>query len=276
MGVVMQTAATSIFMEVTMLYQVSKASKYYGVDTIFEDVNFEIKGTEKIALVGRNGCGKTTFLRCMCGEEQFDKGTISQQNNTVIGYLSQKVLPHDERTVEEELRLIYEPVFAMQARMHELEKQMEKDASEKVLAQYATVQEQFEAMNGYHWESEMKTVFTRFGFPIEDLQKKIGEFSGGQKTRIAFVKLLLSKPDVLLLDEPTNHLDIDAIEWLEGYVKNYPKAVVIVSHDRMFLDHTVDVVYNMEYGKMKRYPGNYSNYVIQRGNDIERQQSAYA
>ena len=177
MGVVLQTAATSIFVEVTMLYQVSKASKYYGVDTIFEDVNFEIKGTEKIALVGRNGCGKTTFLRCMCGEEQFDKGTISQQNNTFIGYLSQKVLPHDERTVEEELRLIYEPVFAMQARMHELEKQMEIDASEKVLAQYATVQEQFEAMNGYHWESEMKTVFTRFGFPIEDLQKKIGELS---------------------------------------------------------------------------------------------------
>ena len=276
MGVVMQTAATSIFMEVTMLYQVSKASKYYGVDTIFEDVNFEIKGTEKIALVGRNGCGKTTFLRCMCGEEQFDKGTISQQNNSVIGYLSQKVLPHDERTVEEELRLIFEPVFVMQARMHELEKQMEIDASEKILAQYATVQEQFEAMNGYHWESEMKTVFTRFGFPIEDLQKKIGEFSGGQKTRIAFVKLLLSKPDILLLDEPTNHLDIDAIEWLEGYVKNYPKAVVIVSHDRMFLDHTVEVVYNMEYGKMKRYPGNYSNYVIQRENDIERQQSAYA
>lgn len=263
------------YRRIYMLYQVSKASKYYGVDTIFEDINFEIKGTEKIALVGRNGCGKTTFLRCMCQEEQFDKGTISKQNNTVIGYLSQKVLPHDEWTVEEELRKIYEPVFAMQKKMNELEDIMKSDPSEKVLNQYAQLQEQFEMMNGYNWESEMKTVFTRFGFPIEDLQKKIGEFSGGQKTRIAFVKLLLSKPDILLLDEPTNHLDISAIEWLEGYVKNYPKAVVIVSHDRMFLDHTVDVVYHMEYGRMKKYPGNYSNFVIQRENDLERQQAEY-
>jgi len=227
-----------------MLYQVSKASKYYGADTVFEDVNFEIKGTEKIAIVGRNGCGKTTFLRCMCGEESFDKGTVSMQNGTVIGYLSQKVLEHDERTVEEELKLIYEPVFALQKRMEELEEKMLTDTSEKVLSSYAELQEQFEAMNGYSWESEMNTVFTRFGFTKADLQKKIGEFSGGQKTRIAFVRLLLSKPDILLLDEPTNHLDLDAIVWLEGYVKNYPKAVVIVSHDRMFLDHTADCVVN--------------------------------
>lgn len=149
------------------------------------------------------------------------------------------------------------------------------DASEKVLSRYAQVQEAFEAAGGYHWESEMKTVFTKFGFPVEDLQKKIGEFSGGQKTRVAFVKLLLSRPDILLLDEPTNHLDIEAIGWLEGYVRNYPKAVVIVSHDRMFLDHTVDCVYNMEYGKMKRYGGNYSSFTIQRENDLERQQAAY-
>lgn len=258
-----------------MLYSISKASKAYGADEIFTDVNFEIKGTEKIAIVGRNGCGKTTFLRCMCGEESFDSANIARQNGTEIGYLSQKVLANDERTVEEELMTIYAPVFALQKKMNELEDKMAQDYSEKVMNQYAEAQEKFEAMNGYHWESEMKTVFTRFGFPIEQLSKKIGEFSGGQKTRIAFVKLLLSKPDILLLDEPTNHLDIDAIEWLEGYVKNYPKAVVIVSHDRMFLDHTVDCVYNMEYGKMKRYAGNYSNFVVERENDLERQQAAY-
>jgi ATP-binding cassette subfamily F protein 3 len=170
---------------------------------------------------------------------------------------------------------IYEPIFALQKKINELEDKMANDYSEKVMNQYGEAQEKFEAMNGYHWESEMKTVFTRFGFPIEQLSKKIGEFSGGQKTRIAFVKLLLSKPDILLLDEPTNHLDIDAIEWLEGYVKSYPKAVVVVSHDRMFLDHTVDCVYNMEYGKMTRYPGNYSNFVVERENDLERQQDAY-
>jgi ATP-binding cassette subfamily F protein 3 len=261
--------------ELHMLYSISKASKAYGADEIFQDVNFEIKGTEKIAIVGRNGCGKTTFLRCMCGEESFDHANIAKQNGTEIGYLAQKVLSHDDWTVEQELMTIYEPIFALQKKINELEDKMANDYSEKVMNQYGEAQEKFEAMNGYHWESEMKTVFTRFGFPIEQLSKKIGEFSGGQKTRIAFVKLLLSKPDILLLDEPTNHLDIDAIEWLEGYVKSYPKAVVVVSHDRMFLDHTVDCVYNMEYGKMTRYAGNYSNFVVERENDLERQQDAY-
>lgn len=258
-----------------MLYSISKASKSFGADVIFEDVTFEIKGTEKIAIVGRNGCGKTTFLRCMCGEETFDKGTISKQSNAVIGYLAQKVLEHDDWTVEEELMTVYEPLFDMQKKMNALEEEMKTNASEKVLDAYAKLQETFEAENGYNWESEMKTVFTKFGFSIADLQRKIGEFSGGQKTRIAFVRLLLSKPDILLLDEPTNHLDVDAIEWLEGYVKNYPKAVVIVSHDRMFLDHTADVIYEMEYGKMRRYVGNYSSYVVQKQNDMERLAAAY-
>lgn len=258
-----------------MLYSVSKASKYFGADPVFEDVTFEIKGTEKIALVGRNGCGKTTFLRCMCGEDSFDRGSVSMQGGVTIGYLAQKVLEHDDWTVEEELKLIYRNIFELQKQMNQLEETMLTDASDQVLNRYAQVQEAFEAAGGYHWQSEMKTVFTKFGFPIEDLQKKIGEFSGGQKTRVAFVKLLLSKPDILLLDEPTNHLDIEAIQWLEGYVRNYPKAVVIVSHDRMFLDHTVDCVYNMEYGKMKRYGGNYSSFTIQRENDLERQQAAY-
>lgn len=258
-----------------MLYSISKGSKYFGADPVFEDVTFEIKGNEKIALVGRNGCGKTTFLRCMCGEDSFDKGSVSMQSGTRIGYLAQKVLEHDDWTVEKELKTVFQPVFDIQHQMNELEETMKNDASEKILNRYAELQEKFESMNGYNWESEMKTVFTRFGFPIDDLQKKIGEFSGGQKTRVAFVKLLLSKPEILLLDEPTNHLDIEAIEWLEGYVRNYPKAVVIVSHDRMFLDHTVDYVVNMEFGKMKKYAGNYSSFVIQRENDLERQQAAY-
>ena len=258
-----------------MLYQISRAAKYYGAETVFEDCSFEIRGKEKIAIVGRNGCGKTTFLRCLCGEENFDRGTISKQNGITIGYLAQKVLEHDERTVEEELMTIYAHVFELQDEMRELEKQMETDVNEKILAQYARLQEEFESVNGYNWESEMKTVFTRFGFDLSDLKKKIGEFSGGQKTRIAFVRLLLSKPDVLLLDEPTNHLDLSAIEWLEGYVKNYPRAVVVVSHDRMFLDRVTDYVYDMEFGKMKRYTGSYSSFTIQKENDLERLQQAY-
>ena len=258
-----------------MLYQVSRASKYYGADMVFEDVNFEIRGTEKVAIVGRNGCGKTTFLRCMCGEEAFDKGNISKQNGVTIGYLAQKVLEHDDSTVEEELMTVYARVFDLQARMNTIEEEMTRNADEKILIQYSRLQEEFEAAGGYNWEAEMRTVFTRFGFDLGDLSRRIGEFSGGQKTRIAFVKLLLSKPDILLLDEPTNHLDLGMIEWLEGYLRNYPKAAVIVSHDRMFLDHVTDVVYNMEYGKMKRYAGNYSSFAVQKENDIERLQMAY-
>lgn len=258
-----------------MLFQVSKASKHYGSDTIFEDIQFEIKGVEKIGLVGRNGCGKSTLFRCICGEEDFDQGTVSKQNGVQIGYLSQAVIASDQNTVKQELQEIYQHIFDLQKQMHELEQQMSHDYSEKILNQYAKIQEQFEIYGGYNYEAEMHSVFTRFGFSIEDLDRPLYTFSGGQKTRIAFVKMLLSKPDILLLDEPTNHLDISAIEWLEGYVRNYPKAVVIVSHDRMFLDRTVEVIYHLEYGKMKRYSGNYSKFVEQRANDLERQQAAY-
>ena len=258
-----------------MLYQVSHGSKSFGADTIFEDVQFEIKGNEKVTIVGRNGCGKTTFLKCLCGELNFDKGTVSMENNTTIGYLAQRQLEDDELTVQETLEKVFEPIFIIEEKMHGLEEIMQKDASEKVLNQYALLQEEYETLNGYQWESEMHNVFTRFGFTKEDLKRPVKEFSGGQKTRIAFVRLLLSKPDILLLDEPTNHLDLETIEWLEGYVKNYPKAVVIVSHDRMFLDHTVDVVYELEYGKMRRYVGNYTSFVEQKRNDMERRESAY-
>ncbi len=258
-----------------MLYQVSQGSKSFGADTIFEDVQFMIKGNEKITIVGRNGCGKTTFLRCITGEYAFDKGSVSIQNGIRIGYLAQQVLEHDDWTVEEELKTVFEPVFAMQRELNALEETMLTDSSEKVLARYADVQERFEAMNGYAWEAEMHTVFTRFGFTVQDLQKKVSEFSGGQRTRIAFAKLLLSKPDILLLDEPTNHLDLETIEWLEGYVRNYPKAIVMVSHDRMFLDHTTDVVYEIEYGHMTRYIGNYTSYQEQKKNNMEKMQAAY-
>lgn len=258
-----------------MLYQVSHGSKYFGADPVFEDVKFEIKGTEKITIVGRNGCGKTTFLRCLSGEMNFDKGTVSVMSGVSIGYLAQKVLENDDRTVEEELRMVFAPVFAMQEELNRISELMATDASEKVLQKYARVQEEFETMNGYNWESEMRTVFTRFGFAPEDLNRRIGEFSGGQKTRIAFVRLPLSKPDILLLDEPTNHLDLETIEWLEGYIRKYPKAVVVVSHDRMFLDHVTDVVYDMEYGTMTRYVGNYTSFTEQKKNNLERRMAAY-
>ena len=258
-----------------MLYQVSHAYKSFGTDTVFEDCQFEIKGTEKIALVGRNGSGKTTFLKCICHEEKFDKAKVSLQGDTTIGYLAQKALTNDTETVEQALKAVFAPVFKLADEMRDMEKQMETDSSEKLLTRYARAQEKFENLNGYNWEAEMLTVFTRFGFTEQDINRHVGEFSGGQKTRIAFVRLLLSKPDILLLDEPTNHLDLDTIEWLEGYVRSYPRAVVIVSHDRMFLDHTAEIVYDLEYGHMTRYTGNYTSFIVQKKNNLERQQAAF-
>ena len=258
-----------------MIYQVNKASKYYGATVVFEDVNFEIKNTEKIALVGRNGSGKTTFLRCISGEEDFDKANVNKANATTIGYLAQKVIEDEGLSVKEELMKNYTHIFEVEAKLRELEEKMKTNSDDSTLKEYAELQEELEMNNGYTWESEMNTVFSKFGFTKDDLDKRINEFSGGQKTRIAFVKLLLSKPDILLLDEPTNHLDVDAIEWLENYIRNYPKAVVVVSHDRMFLDRVVSVVYELEFNKMKRYAGNYSAYVTQKKNDLDRLEQAY-
>ncbi|MGX8850291.1 ABC-F family ATP-binding cassette domain-containing protein [Amedibacillus sp. YH-ame10] len=258
-----------------MLYQIHKGSKYYGGNTIFEDIQFEIKNTEKIAVVGRNGCGKTTLLKSISGVESLDRGEIHASNDTSIGYLAQTTFSDEDALVLDELEHAFDHIKAMEKQLMALTDKMAMDHSEETLDAYAKLQQRFEELGGYTYHSELMSVFTRFGFIEEDLQRKISTFSGGQKTRLAFVKLLLSKPDILLLDEPTNHLDIDTIEWLENYVKRYPKAVVMVSHDRMFLDDVVDVVYEIEYGVMRRYPGNYTNYVNTKKSDIELQKSAY-
>ncbi|MEF9968134.1 MAG: ABC-F family ATP-binding cassette domain-containing protein, partial [Longicatena sp.] len=259
-----------------MKYQIHKGSKYYGANTIFEDIQFEIKNTEKIAIVGRNGCGKTTLLKAIAGAESLDHGDIHKMNNLSIGYLAQTTFDHDDAIVEDELEHVFDYLKEMSKQLEELTSAMSHDHSEDILNKYANLQQRFEEAGGYTYQSEIMTIFTRFGFTKEDLKRVVSSFSGGQKTRLAFVKLLLSKPDILLLDEPTNHLDIDTIEWLEGYVKRYPKAVVVVSHDRMFLDDVVEVVYEIEYGIMRRYHGNYTNYVNTKKNDIELQKSAFA
>ena len=182
---------------------------------------------------------------------------------------------NENALVEDELEHAFDKVKELGKQLELATTQMSEDPSEENMNRFANLQQRFEEMGGYTYHSELMTIFTKFGFQEEDLKRSIATFSGGQKTRLAFVKLLLSKPDVLLLDEPTNHLDIDTIEWLEGYVKRYPKAVVLVSHDRMFLDDVVDVVYEIEYGVMRRYPGNYTNYVNAKKSDLEQQKSAY-
>ena len=259
-----------------MRYQINKGSKSYGAATIFQDIQFEIRDHEKIAVVGRNGCGKTTLMRIIAQEEELDSGTIHKENGIRIGYLAQTTFRDEEASVQAEMESVFEHVKQLEEQLNEAAKQMEIHADEKTLEAYARIQEAFEEVGGYQWESEMMNILTRFGFTRDDLKKTIKAFSGGQRTRLAFVKLLLSKPDILLLDEPTNHLDIETIEWLEGYVARYPKAVVLVSHDRTFLDHVCSIVYEIEFGVMRRYPGNYTHYVETKKQDLEIQKSAYA
>ncbi len=247
-----------------MKYQMNKGTISYGASLVFEDVQFEVRNNEKIAIVGRNGCGKTTLLKVMMSELRLDRGEIHKISGLTIGYLAQNVFKNQEISVKEDCMEVFDKLFEIEKMMNQLTEKMADDYSDEVLNRYATLQQQFEDLGGYTWQSEMLTVFSKFGFNEEELDRPISTFSGGQKTRLAFAKLLLSKPDILLLDEPTNHLDLQTVTWLEGYIKRYPKAVVMVSHDRAFIDAIADVVYEIEYHRATRYVGNYSNFVKQK------------
>lgn len=264
-----------------MLYQIHNGAVKFAADTILKNINFEIRDTEKIAVVGRNGCGKTTLLRLIVGEVDLSKRDsdfdifISKAGNPVIGYLKQMAFEDNELTLEEEIRKAFIPILELEQKMEELLHRLEEEPDEKYVKKYTDAQERFNWLGGYEYEREYEIILKQFGFTHEDYHKKLSEFSGGQQTKIAFAKLLLSKPDVLLLDEPTNHLDISTIEWLEGYLKAYKRAVVIVSHDRMFLDKVVDVVYEIEYKTAVRYPGNYTAFVNQKRLNFEKQLKDY-
>ena len=268
-----------------MRYQIRHALIQYGAETIIEDVNFDIHDHEKIAIVGRNGCGKTTLLKLIAGDitmaniDSDESCGIAMAGNQKIGYLRQISFEDQEISVENEILKVFEPVFACERRMKELTDIMETDHDQKWMYEYSSLQDQMEAMGGYTYRRDMETMFQKFGFDLKDITRPIGTFSGGQQTKVAFIKLLLSRPDIMLLDEPTNHLDLPTIEWLEGYLKNYNKAVVIVSHDRMFLDRIIDVTYEIEYHRIKRYPGNYTTFMklkeeaaLKQEKDYEEQQ----
>lgn len=264
-----------------MRYQIRHALVQYGSDTILEDVNFEIHDNEKIAVVGRNGCGKTTLLKLISGEIRMNNPDsdetcgISMAGKQRIGYLRQISFAGSSLTVEEEIEKAFEPIFACEARMQEVEELLKNNAGQELLHEYDRLQKQMEALRGYTWRQDMEILFQRFGFPLEDLKRPIGSFSGGQQTKVAFIRLLLSRPDIMLLDEPTNHLDLPTIEWLEDYLKSYDRAVVIVSHDRMFLDRVIDVTYEIEYHRIKRYPGNYSAFLKRKEENLIKQEKDY-
>lgn len=260
-----------------MLYQISNGAVAFGDDVILHSIDFEIRNTEKIAIVGRNGCGKTTLLKLISGEVEMEKldsdesAFIAKAGNPEIGYLKQIAFDDPDVTLEQEVRKCFVKMDERKAEFARAAAELEHDYSDEKVARYTAMEEAFKDDGGYYYEKEYEVMIRKFGFSDDERKKPIRDFSGGQQTKIAFIKLLLSKPDILLLDEPTNHLDVTTIEWLEGYLKSYPKAVVVVSHDRMFLDNVVDVVYEIEYGTARRYPGNYTNFIARKKENYDKQ-----
>lgn len=258
-----------------MLYQLSKALKFYGENTILDNVNFKVEENEKIAIVGRNGAGKTTLLKVINGEVELESGEVYKSNQTKVGYLSQSVFEDTNQTVLQAFDEVFSTIKSFEQEVRKIEERLAYDSSEEALSLYAKKMEEFERLGGFNYQTEMKMLITKFGFDESILNMEIGSLSGGQKTRIAFIKLLLLKPDILLLDEPTNHLDLDTINWLEGYLKKYQGSIVLVSHDRRFIDKVCTSVCEVRNGNLKVYTGDYTNYLNQRKIEREKQHSAY-
>ncbi|MBO5090473.1 MAG: ABC-F family ATP-binding cassette domain-containing protein [Clostridia bacterium] len=249
-----------------MQYKIQNGVVELSGEPILKQINFEINDNSKIAVVGRNGCGKTTLLKLISGEHKIVK-LDSDQNSFVavsgrpnIGFLSQMTFEDDNRTLLEEVRSAYKDILELKQAVAVAQEKMSLTNDEDDIKEYTNLLDTFTNLGGFYFEREYEAAIKKFGFSDIEKQRKLYEFSGGQRTKIAFLKLLLSKPDILLLDEPTNHLDIEATLWLEEYLKSYKKAFVVVSHDRMFLDNVVNTVYEIENGKTHKYVGNYTRF----------------
>ena len=261
-----------------MILSCHNLSKSFGEKIILKDASFHIEDREKAALIGNNGAGKTTLLRIIMDELPCDSGNVVISKDKNIGYLAQYQDIHGHHSIYEELLTTKQHILDMESRLRTLEQDM-KDASgealEALMNTYTRLNHQFELENGYAYKSEVTGVLKGLGFGEEDFTKQIETLSGGQKTRVALGKLLLSKPDILLLDEPTNHLDMESISWLETYLLNYPGAVLIVSHDRYFLDKVVTKVIEIEAGNILSYNGNYSSFALKKAQLRDAQYKAY-
>lgn len=261
-----------------MLIQLNNISKYFVVNEVFSNVKFEINEKDKVAIVGRNGAGKSTLLKVIAGLTNYDDGVRMVAKNATIGYLSQEFIVKENKTVYEEMLSCFEEIISLEQDLEKMAfsltpENIEKDSS--LLNRYDNLQNKVLTHKDYHYKSKIKSVLFGLDFNEEDLIKEISNFSGGEKTRLSLAKLLLSEPDVLILDEPTNHLDMENVAWLENYLNSYAGAVVIVSHDRYFLDKIVNVVYNVEFGRVKKYAGNYSSFLRQYEEDYEKHLKEY-
>lgn len=261
-----------------MILSCSNISKAFGSNEVIKHASFHIEEHEKAAIVGINGAGKSTLLKIIIGEMPSDEGEVVISKGKTMGYLSQHQDLSGERTVFEEVLEIKRPIIEMEAKIRQMEldmKHLTGDALNDMLSSYSRLNHEFEQQNGYAYQSEVTGVLKGLGFAEEDFKKPVSALSGGQKTRVALGRLLLSKPDIILLDEPTNHLDMESIAWLEGYLINYDGSVIIVAHDRYFLDRVVTKIVELDNGIMSVYQGNYTDYSGKRAMIREAKMKAY-
>ena len=257
-----------------MLIQLNNVTKNFVVNEIFSNVKMEINDKDRGAIVGRNGAGKSTLLKIISGELSFDSGERTISKNTTIGYLSQEFIVREDLSIYEEMITCFDEIISLEANLEKLSYELTPENIENdpgLLDRFDRLQNEVLTHKDYHYKSKIESVLYGLDFTKDVFDKKISTFSGGEKTRLSMAKLLLSEPDLLILDEPTNHLDMENVAWLENYLSSYNGAIVIVSHDRYFLDKVVNVVYNLEFGKLKKYVGNYSKFLKQYEEDYEKQ-----
>ena len=261
-----------------MLIQLNNVTKNFVVNEVFSNVKMEINDKDRIAIVGRNGAGKSTLLKIISGEIDFDNGERTVSKDTTIGYLSQEFIVREDLSIYEEMITCFNEIIELEKELEKISYELTSENIESnpgLLDKYDRLQNQVLTHKDYHYKSKIDSVLYGLDFDKEVFNKKISTFSGGEKTRLSMAKLLLSEPDLLILDEPTNHLDMENVAWLENYLSSYNGAIVIVSHDRYFIDKVVNVVYNLEFGKLKKYVGNYSNFLRQYEEDYEKNLKEY-
>jgi ATP-binding cassette subfamily F protein 3 len=265
-----------------ILLQINQLSKYFGPDPILTNIKLEVQTRDKIAIVGRNGAGKSTLLKIIAGYMSHDSGDIIKPKDVSVGYLAQDTGLESQLSIWDEMNLVFKELQSMEKEMRNLEQQMaiidpalESKKFEQLLKEYDSLQVQFKESGGYQYEADIRSVLHGLGFSTFDSGTKIASLSGGQRTRLALGKLLLTNPDLLILDEPTNHLDIETLTWLEQYLQNYSGAILIVSHDRYFLDKIVTQVYEISRQTSTKYIGNYSSYLKHKAENYEKELKTY-